>query len=98
MRKKPQEGHLEVVRYFVEHGINVDVLLNSVHTPTMLAVMGGHFDVVRYLAECGANLIIGDEEDGGTTLVSAAAHGYLDIVKYLAEEQGVDVNISDYYG
>ncbi|POM71191.1 LOW QUALITY PROTEIN: Serine/threonine protein kinase [Phytophthora palmivora] len=89
MRKKPQEGHLEVVRYFVEHDINVDVLLNSVHTPTMLAVMGGHF---------ASSDILLNVEDGGTTLVSAAAHGYLDIVKYLAEEQGVDVNISDYYG
>ena len=75
------KGHLEVVKYLVDHGANVnaqdDYALRS-------AARNGHLDVIKYLVGHGAN--VNAQDDGA--LIWASLKGYTDIVNFLEEKSG----------
>lgn len=72
-------GHLDIVKYLIEKGI--DVHINDDNALTS-AVLGGHLEVVKYLLENGANIHAVDDD----TLRRVAEKGYLEILNYLIEK------------
>ena len=91
-----QNGHLEIVKYLISKGANMDYLCSDIHyTALMWASMEGHLEIVKVLVEAGADLNI-KESSGDTALIKASEKGYFEIVKVLVEG-GADVNIRDKY-
>lgn len=60
----------------------------------MLAVSHGNLDMVQMLIEAGADINIQDD-DGSTSLMCAAEHGHIDIVKYLLAQPDCDSTKQD---
>jgi len=69
-----QNGHFEIVRYFVEKGIKT--------YPLSISAEKGHLEIVRYLVEKGANIHFCED----AALRYSAEKGHLEIVRYLVEK------------
>jgi ankyrin repeat protein len=76
-------GHLEVVKYLVDNGADVNGGIES-------ASKNGQFEILKYLVENGADV----NHDGGWIIVEASMNGHLEVVKYLVEN-GADVTLND---
>jgi hypothetical protein len=99
------KGHLDVVRYLVDHDANVNAASIDGWTALMGASYKGHLDVVRYLVDHGANvnavlanndnnpiIIHGVDALGADALILACGEqGHLEIVRYLVDH-GANVN------
>jgi ankyrin repeat protein len=80
-----RNGHLDIVRYLVEHGARIDQRDNNRKKSALLAAaFKGHFDCVQYLVEHGANLNV-QAVNGWTPLHDAAYIGNFPIVKLLVD-------------
>ncbi|KAG6620765.1 Serine/threonine protein kinase [Phytophthora cinnamomi] len=89
-------GHLDVMKWFVENGAQVNQGDGEGSQALVFAAGNGHFTAVQWLVEHGATL--GEAEGGDdTALHGAAACGALDIVKYLVEK-GARVDEKSYDG
>ena len=78
-----KNGHLEVVKYLVGAGADVNVTHSSNSmTPLHLAAWEGRLEVVKYLVGAGADVTL-TEYGGRTALHYAAWYGYLEVVKVL---------------
>jgi len=77
-------GHLEVVRYLLDKGAEVNAVASngSGYTALTGAVAGGHLEIARFLAEHGAHVNYRYAR-GYSPLLTAAANGHLEIVKML---------------
>jgi ankyrin repeat protein len=84
-------GKLDVVKYLVEQGADVDAKTVVGWTVLHDAAYSGTLDIVKYLVEQGAN-VDAKNNVGWTPLHAAASSGKLDVVKYLVDEQGADVD------
>ena len=91
-----REGHLEIVKYLLSQGIDINMKASGVHgvasdTALMIASGSGHLEIVQYLVEQGAGINITNciEE---TALMWASENGHLEVVKYLVEK-GADMNV-----
>lgn len=51
-----QHGHLDVVKYLVEHGAAIDSPRNTGATPLFITCQHGHLDVAKYLVKRGAQV------------------------------------------
>ena len=91
-----QNGHLEVLKYLVERGADVNTASIKGSTPLVHASQNGHLEVVEYLVEQGANVNTRDI-DGSTPLMYVCQNGHLEVVKYLVE-RGADVNATSIKG
>ena len=80
-----ENGHLNIVKYLVEQGIDFQE-----EDALVYAVRNGHLDIVKYLVEKGSDIHINNEEP----LREASKRGYLNIVKYLVE-RGADIHVND---
>ena len=80
--------NLELVKYLVEHGADVNAKYDNGSTVLMEASVYGTLEIVKYLVENGA-------ENINKALMIVSSKGYLEIVKYLIQN-GADVNIEDY--
>ena len=87
------EGHLQVVRYLLRRGINVNVRNSGDDTPLLLASGQGHLDVVQCLLEHGADMNLLDDQNN-TPLTLAAYSGHVNVVRFLLEHNA-DVNSRD---
>lgn len=85
-----KNGRLEMVKFLVDKGANVNHGAINGTAPLMLAATNGHLDVVKFLVDKGADVNAKDHK-GGTPLMAAAREGHLDMVKFLVEK-GADVN------
>jgi len=50
-------GHLDMVKFLLEQGANLEHKTDEMHTALMEASMDGHVDVARYLLDRGAQVI-----------------------------------------
>ena len=89
--KEASAGNLEVVRLFVEAGMDIDI--DSNETALTAAAYYKHLKVVRYLVQSGANLNYGDYHTD--PIISAVRGGSYDIVEFLIKN-GSDVNVLGY--
>jgi ankyrin repeat protein len=88
-------GETETVKYLVEQGADVNLLLQTGECGSALAAAAwrGETEMVKYLVEQGAdvNLLL-QTGDYGSALAGAAWSGETEMVKYLVK-QGADVNL-----
>ena len=84
------EGHLQVVRYLLRHGVDVNIRNNENSTPLLLASWNGHRDVVQCLLDHEADLNLRNKFLN-TPLILAAFFGHFDVVRLLLEHSA-DVN------
>lgn len=86
-------GLTDIVAFFLDQGLGVDVRDAKCQTPLMCAVLGGHVDTVKLLAERGADLRAQPLDGYGLTPIHQAAFdGKTDIVTYLLD-QGVNPDL-----
>ena len=84
------EGHLQVVRYLLRLGVDINVRNFANCTPLLLASWKGHHDVVQCLLDHGADSDLRDELQN-SPLIFAAYHGHVDVARLLLEHNA-DVN------
>lgn len=91
------KGHLEIVKYLISKGADMDFAFNDRSTALIWASDKGHLEIVKVLVENGADL---NKKSGGifgdTALIRASKKGYFEIIKVLVEG-GADVNIRNSY-
>ena len=89
-------GHLDIVRFLVEQGADMEKIDNCGWTPLLASSANGHLELVRYLLEQGANR---DKEsrNGVTSLHWAAGEGHLETAKLLMI-YGADLNARNHDG
>jgi len=87
------DGNVELVKYFLDKGIDVNGVDEHGFTPLMLAASEDHPEVVRLLIDRGAKVNFINQK-GWTALIEAADEGsYASAVVLL--EAGADVNLHD---
>ena len=89
-------GHLQVVRYLLRHGVDVNVRDSGKDTSFLLASWQGHSDVAQCLLEHGADVELRDQFDH-SPLNLAALYGQVDAVQFLLEHNA-DVHSQDREG
>lgn len=67
------DGHLEIVKYLVQHGADIEVANQHGHTSLMIAAYRQKVDVVRYLISCGAD--VNRSSKKGNTAMHDAVEG-----------------------
>ena len=82
--------NLELIKYIVKLGANVNKQYDDGWTPIFKACEEGHYTIVKYLVEHGAD-INKDDYYSGTPLFYSCNNGHYNIIKYLVEH-GADVN------
>lgn len=87
--------NIEIIKYLIEFGADVNILNEDGDTPLHYASMEGHLEIVKYLIESGADVNILDKERD-TPLHYASDNGNLDTVKYLIQH-GAKINIQNEY-
>ncbi|MCB9991688.1 MAG: ankyrin repeat domain-containing protein [Rhodospirillales bacterium] len=95
VREAAAQGHTEVVKFLHDRGADLNAesdRANKIYaedfSPAVGAAMGGHFETLKYIAENGGDVHVHDEQ----ALQEVAARGYDDIVTYLIDEHGADVD------
>jgi len=84
-----QNGYLQIVKYLVDHGAEVDRPIHDGATPCFIAAYRGYIDIVLFLIEQGANLETPNSK-GNTPFFICCQHCRLDIAKMLAD-RGVNL-------
>ncbi|OWY93867.1 hypothetical protein PHMEG_00036576, partial [Phytophthora megakarya] len=84
---------LNVIRFLVGKGANVDTRMSDLSTPLLniCARYSGELNVAEFLVDRGANSNAQDTTFGEMPLMRASRNGRLDIVQYLVEVRA-DVN------
>lgn len=86
------QGHFKLVEWFINHGVDVDVVDNFGSTPLVWASYNGRNKVVELLLSEGANpntLV----KQGPTALVAAIQSKSIPTIKHLLE-YGADINLA----
>nr|XP_054757410.1 ankyrin repeat domain-containing protein 65-like [Lytechinus pictus] len=77
-----QGGHLDIVKYLVRHGVEIEDKDRRGNSPLHHAAYGGHLDVVEYLVGQGA-LVEKIDWLGKTPVQIASSGGHQDVVEFL---------------
>ncbi|KAJ3103600.1 hypothetical protein HDU96_009208, partial [Phlyctochytrium bullatum] len=78
-------GHLDVARFLLETGSEIDIRDGRKNTPLFNAALEGHLSLVELLVEKGADIEARGLK-GRTSLHNAASGGHLDIARFLIEK------------
>jgi hypothetical protein len=81
-------GHLDVVRYLVEHGADIELYYKT--QPLTYAAQYGFLEIVSYLVEQGADI----SADNHDAMHESASNGHLTVVQYLVEH-GANIHAID---
>jgi ankyrin repeat protein len=85
-------GHLEIARFLIQSGADVNSMNSSLRNPVLMAGYQGHKDVVKLLLENGANFDYVDDR-GYTPLRWAAVRGKKDVVElYVAKGAKISIH------
>ena len=79
-----RNGQLEIVKYLVEHGADLNAKDEDNETAFILASKCGHLGIAKFLVETGAD-VNAEGKFGWTALIYASRRGNLEMVKYLVE-------------
>jgi ankyrin repeat protein len=84
------KGNLEMVKFLVSEGADVNMVNNNGGTALMAASEKGNLEIVKFLVSKGAD-VNAVNNNGNTALMLASENGNLEMVKFLFSE-GADVN------
>ncbi len=90
-------GRLDVVSALIEAGADIDLQDNVSLNPFLWGCISGNLELVRLTAEAGADLTL-VTRFGGAGIHPPAEKGHVDVVRYLAEETDVNVNLTNICG
>ncbi|MBT2737588.1 ankyrin repeat domain-containing protein [Bacillus sp. ISL-7] len=82
---------LETVQILVENGADINIQDNIKNDPFLYAGAEGYFDILKLTIKAGAGPKLLNRY-GGTALIPASEHGYVDVVIELLEHTDIDVN------
>ena len=87
LHRATSAGNLEIVKYLLEIGVDINVIGNHSVTAAELAAIRGRLNVLEYLAEKGASLEPHVSDDGSekNSLFYAIQHKHLEVVQFLVE-------------
>ena len=88
LHRAAAQGHLEVMKYLIQQGSDLNKGDAKGLTPFNAAVQYGHLEAVKYLMTEGKKQ---NRYAGMTPLYAAAQYGHLDIVKFFISK-GADVS------
>jgi ankyrin repeat protein len=88
--KAAEQGNINVVKFIIDDGANVNARKDDGMTSLMYASLGGHLEIVRALIARGAD-VNARTNDGVSSLMYASLGGHLEIVRALLAK-GADVN------
>ena len=91
------EGHLQVVRYLLRYGVDVNLRDSGLDTPLLLASYMGRRDIVQCLLEHGADVDLRDPFQYTPLILAVLFFGRVDIVRLLLEHNA-EVNAQDNVG
>ena len=74
-----QEGNINVVKFLIQHKVNISSKTGTNNTAIQLAAANGHLETVKILKEAGGIL-------DGIALHHSAAGGHRDVVQFLLRE------------
>lgn len=86
------KDHIELARFLIEKGADVNITDKKGFTPLFSAVDKGNIELAGLLIEKGAN-INARAQRNVTPLVQASALGHSELVRFLIQ-QGADINVS----
>ncbi len=89
-------GHLEVVRYLLDAGADINAGDNENSSAIVNACLRGHLDIVKLMVERGASVTMADE-NLMTPLHFAALGGNVEIIGLLLD-RGADINAANSFG
>ena len=89
-------GYLDIVKWLIKKGANVNAKNRKEHTALHLAVHNAHKEVIRYLIQQGAD-INATEHEGDTPLAWAAYKRQIEVVKQLIE-LGANIHSQNNFG
>ena len=92
-----ENGKIDVIRFLLENGAEVNAKDRSGATPLYTPIKYGHTDIVKLLIKEGAEVDITNRYVNQTPLHWAVKNGRFDIVKFLLEN-GADINAIDNAG
>ncbi|MBD3170229.1 MAG: hypothetical protein GF307_12155 [candidate division Zixibacteria bacterium] len=96
MHAAAYSGHIEIVKYLIEKGADVNARSGQNSNPLHGAAYYGHEDIVKLLIENGAEVDNPNAYDY-RPMLSACAGGHLNIVKMLIDA-GADIEATTYDG
>lgn len=89
-------GNLDIVKYLVGRGANMDKKSND-NTPTIFYVaIGGHLDIFQYLCDT-LHMDWEITRNDMSTIQYAVKGGSLPLVEYLVKTKGANVNVIDIF-
>jgi ankyrin repeat protein len=88
-----KEGNSEVVKLFLEAGMDIEVKTTGGQTALMIAALTNKTDVAKLLLEKGAD-VNAKNKHGGTALMTAAWKGHKEIAQLLLAENP-DLKVKD---
>lgn len=92
-----RSGSLEVIDYLISKGLNVNAKNEFDVTPLGEALECGRIDIVKHLVACGADVYT-IAESGRSMLHHGVVSGDKEVVQYLVEKHGFEVNTKTNYG
>ncbi|KAJ6630946.1 ankyrin repeat-containing domain protein [Mycena sp. CBHHK59/15] len=91
-------GLEELVRYYIDAGIDLNQKDTYVPTPLSVAVSAGHSTIVSMLLQHSDVQLNTKDADGGTVLLHAAMDNSNSILQLLLNREDLDVNVKDESG
>lgn len=92
-----KEGNLERVKFFIEHGANIEVGDIDRNTPLLWATSGNYFEIVKFLVEKGAD-IEAKNIYGYNPFFCAVERGHLEIFKFFIETGKIHMETKNCHG
>ncbi|GAV07188.1 hypothetical protein RvY_17059 [Ramazzottius varieornatus] len=84
LRAACYDGRMQIVRFLVENGADLEIANRHGHTSLMIACYRGHIQIVKYLLERGAS-VNRKSIKGNTALHDCAESGHVDIMQLLIQ-------------
>lgn len=83
--ENPESQHVDIVKFLVEHGADVNKQTEHAASPLHLAAANGNVAIARILLAHGAKVNVSTLDHGPTPLDEALIHGHADVAKLLVD-------------